>query len=163
MEASPLLLVFTLITAVLLCLSQLLLRFLAIILMAAASNYWVLIPAFLVMAVFLFFRWYYLKTSREIKRLEAIGRFQVSGLRKEVVWDDRLFTCGKHRFSLFSPSLLPSLLPPARSPLYSHISTTLQGLPTIRTFGKQSVALDHFHKYQNEHTQVSIQLILMLL
>ena len=165
MEASPLLLVFTLITAVLLCLSQLLLRFLAIILTAAASNYWVLIPAFLVMAVFLFFRWYYLKTSREIKRLEAIGRFQVSGLRK-VVWHDRLFTCGKlvlDGFSQSSPSLLPSLLPPARSPLYSHISTTLQGLPTIRTFGKQSVALDHFHKYQNEHTQVSMQLILMLL
>ena len=163
MEASPLLLVFTLITAVLLCSSQLLLRFLAIILTAAASNYWVFIPAFLVIAVFLFFRWYYLKTSREIKRLEAIGRFQVSSLRNKVVWDDRLFTCGKHRFSLFSPSLLPCLLPPARSPLYSHISTTLQGLPTIRTFGKQSVALDHFHKYQNEHTQVSIQLILMLL
>ena len=76
-EASPLLLALTLITAVLLCFSQLLLRFLAIILTAAASNYWVLIPAFLVMAVFLFFRWYYLKTSREIKRLEAIGKFQV--------------------------------------------------------------------------------------
>ena len=55
--------------------------------------------------------------------------------------------------SLFPPSL--SSLPPARSPLYSHISSTLQGLPTIRTFGNQSVALDHFHKYQNEHTQVS--------
>ena len=83
MEAFPLLLVLTLITSVLLCLSQLLLRFLAIILTAAASNYWVLIPAFLVMAVFLFFRWYYLKTSREIKRLEAIGRFQVPGQGKK--------------------------------------------------------------------------------
>jgi len=28
------------------------------------------------MAVFLIFRWYYLKISREIKRLEAIGMFQ---------------------------------------------------------------------------------------
>jgi len=91
----------------------LLLRFFAIILTASVANYWVLIPAVFVMTAFLIFRWYYLKTSREIKRLEAI----------------------------------------ARSPLYSHISTTLQGLPTIRTFGKQTVALDHFHKYQNEHTQ----------
>ena len=61
--------------------------------------------------------------------------------------------------SFISLSFLSSLsslssLPPARSPLYSHISSTLQGLPTIRTFGNQSIALDHFHQYQNEHTQV---------
>ena len=42
---------------------------------AAVSNYWVLIPAVLVMTIFLAFRWYFLKTSREIKRLEAIGMF----------------------------------------------------------------------------------------
>ena len=54
---------------------QLLLRFLAIMVTAAVSNYWVLIPAVLVMTIFLAFRWYYLKTSREIKRLEAIGMF----------------------------------------------------------------------------------------
>ena len=41
---------------------------------AAVSNYWVLIPAFLVITIFLALRWYYLKTSREIKRLEAIGK-----------------------------------------------------------------------------------------
>ena len=55
-------------------LSQLLLRLLAIILTAAASNYWVLIPAAIVMVVLLALRWYYLKTSREVKRLEAIGQ-----------------------------------------------------------------------------------------
>ena len=49
------------------------LRFLAIILTAAASNYFLLIPAFLVIIIFLAVRWYYLKTSREVKRLEAIG------------------------------------------------------------------------------------------
>ena len=43
--------------------------------------------------------------------------------------------------------------PTARSPLYSHISTTLQGLPTIRTFEKEDVALDQFHRYQNEHSK----------
>ena len=42
---------------------------------AVVSNYWVLIPAVLVMTIFLAFRWYFLKTSREIKRLEAIGMF----------------------------------------------------------------------------------------
>ena len=48
-------------------------RFLAIMVTTAVSNYWVLIPAFLIITIFLALRWYYLKTSREIKRLEAIG------------------------------------------------------------------------------------------
>ena len=52
---------------------QLFLRFLAIMVTAVVSNYWVLIPAVLVMTIFLALRWYFLKTSREIKRLEAIG------------------------------------------------------------------------------------------
>ena len=51
---------------------------------------------------------------------------------------------------LLAPPLSPAT---ARSPLYSHISTTLQGLPTIRTFGKKGVALDLFHHYQNEHSK----------
>lgn len=52
---------------------QLLTRFFAIIITAAAANYWILLPAVLVMVVFLVLRWYYLKTARDVKRLEAIG------------------------------------------------------------------------------------------
>lgn len=44
-------------------------------------------------------------------------------------------------------------LPPARSPLYSHISATLQGLSTIRAFQNEAFAAGRFHRYQNEHTQ----------
>ena len=47
----------------------------AIIITAMVSNYLL----FIFVAVFLFFfvgfRWYYLKTAREVKRLEAIGQF----------------------------------------------------------------------------------------
>lgn len=57
-----------------LSLPQLLLRFLAIIITACVSNPWVLIPAVVVMAMFLLLRTYYLKTSRDIKRLEAVGK-----------------------------------------------------------------------------------------
>ncbi|XP_064396708.1 ATP-binding cassette sub-family C member 4-like [Halichondria panicea] len=41
----------------------------------------------------------------------------------------------------------------ARSPVYSHISSTLQGLPIIRSFGKTGVSMKQFHDYQNEHTK----------
>ncbi len=50
---------------------------------------------------------------------------------------------------------------PARSPVYSHISSTLQGLPIIRTFGKTAVSIEQFHYYQNEHTRVRFTPILL--
>ena len=53
---------------------QLLLRCLAIVVTAVTINAWVVIPAFFLLSVFLAVRWYYLKTSRDIKRLEAVGR-----------------------------------------------------------------------------------------
>lgn len=55
---------------------QLLTRFFAIIITAAAANYWILFPAALVMVLFLALRWYYLKTARDVKRLEAICKWK---------------------------------------------------------------------------------------
>lgn len=52
---------------------QLLLKFLAVLITASYGNPYVLIPAILIVAGFVSLRWYFLKTSREIKRLEAIG------------------------------------------------------------------------------------------
>ncbi len=50
-----------------------LIRFLAILIISIAANPWLAIVAAAVMVVFVFFRWYYLKTARDVKRLEAIG------------------------------------------------------------------------------------------
>ena len=54
------------------------------------------------------------------------------------------------------------LINAARSPVYSHFSMTLQGLSTVRAMKKEDLALQFFHKYQNEHTQVSIDRVCCL-
>ena len=41
----------------------------------------------------------------------------------------------------------------ARSPLYSHFSTTLLGLTTVRACEMESVSLAYFHAYQDEQTR----------
>ncbi|XP_036324783.1 probable multidrug resistance-associated protein lethal(2)03659 isoform X2 [Rhagoletis pomonella] len=57
-------------------------------------------------------RSFYLSTSRDVKRLEAVNR----------------------------------------SPIYSHLSASLNGLPTIRAFGAQNMLLSEFDNYQDIHS-----------
>ena len=40
---------------------------------ACMANYWLFIPAVIIVGVQLLFRWFFLHTSRHIKRLEALG------------------------------------------------------------------------------------------
>ena len=52
---------------------QIMLRFLAVMIVAGAANVYVFIPVAVVIVLLLLLRWYYLTTAREVKRLEAIG------------------------------------------------------------------------------------------
>ncbi len=54
---------------------QLLLRFLAVLVTASYGNPYILIPAAVILVGFVLLRWYFLKTSREVKRLEAAGTY----------------------------------------------------------------------------------------
>ena len=49
------------------------LNFVAVMIVAGATNVYIFIPVGIVSVLFLLLRWYYLTTAREIKRLEAIG------------------------------------------------------------------------------------------
>jgi len=45
------------------------------------------------------------------------------------------------------------LLSTARSPLYSHISSTIQGLSTIRAYKEEEKFSNNLYYYLNEHTK----------
>ena len=48
-------------------------RFIFILITAVVANPWLVIAAVAVILALFLFRWYYLKTARDVKRLEAIG------------------------------------------------------------------------------------------
>ena len=41
------------------------------------SNGWLIIPAIFIIALFIVIRWYYLRSARDVKRLEALGKVDV--------------------------------------------------------------------------------------
>ena len=83
----------------------------AVIIAACVVQYYLIIPFSILLVSMLVLRYYYLKTSTQVKQLESV----------------------------------------ARSPLYSHISLTLQGLSTIRALGiEKRVTLD-LHLLQDRH------------
>ena len=91
---------------------QLILLLLAGIVVPTVTNPWLLFIVLPLVALVVYISRYYLKTSRELKRLESI----------------------------------------CRSPVFSHISETLNGLETIRTRGRQRNFVDQFNRYVQLHT-----------
>ncbi|OXU26939.1 hypothetical protein TSAR_013829 [Trichomalopsis sarcophagae] len=75
-------------------------------------NPWLIIPAIFVGFVFYFFSLFFIKTSRSIKRLEAI----------------------------------------TRSPVFGHVSDSLQGLTTIRALRAREILIDEFDDHQDLHS-----------
>lgn len=62
-----------LILSVFIFLAQLLVWFIAVVCVTSAANPYVIISLPAIICAFLIIRWYFLKTSRDVKRLEAIG------------------------------------------------------------------------------------------
>ncbi|XP_014906070.1 ATP-binding cassette sub-family C member 4 isoform X2 [Poecilia latipinna] len=92
---------------------QVFLQILGVIAVAASVIPWILIPVVPLLGLFLFLRRYFLKTSRDVKRLEST----------------------------------------TRSPVFSHLSSSLQGLWTIRAFGAEERFQNAFDAHQNLHSE----------
>ena len=86
---------------------QLVLLLFTSIIVPSVANPWLLFAIIPLTVLVFYISNYYLKTSRELKRLESISR----------------------------------------SPVFSHISETLNGLDTIRTRRRQREFLDQFNRY----------------
>ncbi|EDV27232.1 uncharacterized protein TRIADDRAFT_10225, partial [Trichoplax adhaerens] len=93
-----------------------------VVILSAVVNPWILIPALLILVLFIFVRRFYLHMSRDIKRIEAVNN----------------------------------------SPIYSHLSSTLNGLITVRAYNKEEDFKETFVKYQDAHSQAWIIFIASL-
>ncbi|KAJ6216249.1 hypothetical protein RDWZM_007406 [Blomia tropicalis] len=82
------------------------------IIVVALSQWYLIFPALIMVAMILIVRAAYIKTARELKRFEGM----------------------------------------ARSPIYNQMTLTLNGLATIRAFEAQSLFIDQYYHYQNDHT-----------
>uniref|UniRef100_A0A3B4ZGW4 Multidrug resistance-associated protein 4-like n=1 Tax=Stegastes partitus TaxID=144197 RepID=A0A3B4ZGW4_9TELE len=92
---------------------QVFLQVIGVIAVAAVIIPWILIPVVPLLGIFLCLRCYFLRTSRDIKRLEST----------------------------------------TRSPVFSHLSSSLQGLSTIRAFKAQQQFQQMFDAYQDLHSE----------
>ena len=93
---------------------QLVLLLFTSIIVPSVANPWLLFAIVPLTVLVLYISNYYLKTSRELKRLESISR----------------------------------------SPVFSHISETLNGLDTIRTRRRQREFVDEFNRYVGKKIEI---------
>ncbi len=91
---------------------ELLVNCIAIVILCTFMDYWILIPSFVLLIIFILIRRFFMATARRLKKVEGI----------------------------------------ARSPVLSHLSTSLYGLTTIRSFGTQSNFIKKFDSLQDKHT-----------
>ncbi|CAG2102854.1 unnamed protein product, partial [Medioppia subpectinata] len=78
----------------------------------AIVSWFLIFPAIFLCIVVFMCRYFYIRSARDIKRLEGLSR----------------------------------------SPVYSHLNTTLSGLSTVRAFGVQKMFEEQFVRHQNDNT-----------
>ncbi|KAG5894554.1 hypothetical protein JTB14_021536 [Gonioctena quinquepunctata] len=84
----------------------------AISLVIATVNPWILLPTVIIIVIFYLIQQAHLTSSRTVKRVEAT----------------------------------------TRSPVYTHLAASMQGLTTIRAFGAEEILTKEFDRHQDTHT-----------
>jgi ATP-binding cassette subfamily C (CFTR/MRP) protein 4 len=105
------------------------LALLGIIIVVAIVSPWLMIPTVIAGVVFYFLRIFYIRTSRNVKRLEGISKYILNCVHQKLIF-------------FFA----------ARSPVFSHLNASLQGLTTIRAFGAQEILEREFDNHQDLHS-----------
>ena len=85
---------------------------LGVIVISAVVDPWLILPAFILVVFSIPLRDIYLRTGRDVKRLESV----------------------------------------VRSPVYSHISATFDGLTTVRAFSLENKFIDQYYTYMRDST-----------
>lgn len=127
---------------------QLFLQILGVIAVSASVIPWILIPVFPLLIVFIYLRRYFLQTSRDVKRLESTSEHlpvQQWKLAFVCSWRAALCVC------------VCDLA--ARSPVFSHLSSSLQGLWTIRAFQAEDRFQKAFDDYQDLHSRQKLEIL----
>lgn len=102
----------------------------ALVLIALVNPYFIIAVA-LISIFFLFLRNIFLRSAKNIKRLEGIS------------------TTSFKRSSLVRSNVISLLV---RSPVFTHLNATFQGLTTIRAYGAQTILRKEFDKHLDYHT-----------
>lgn len=114
---------------------QVILKMAGVVAVTAYVNPIFLIPILLMGTVFFFIRRIYLRTSRSIKHLEASGNIN----RRKYIVKIHLY-----RLVPFEST--------ARSPVFTHLAATLNGLSTIRANKAEDILTKEFDYHQDKHT-----------
>lgn len=104
------------------------------IVLAAVVNPYFLIPVLVLSVFFQLSRIVYLKTSRNVRRLEATGKTK----QKNISY----ISC-VNNFNSNST---------AKSPAFTHLSATLTGLSTVRAFKAEEILRKEFDDHQDLHS-----------
>lgn len=100
-------------------------------------NWWLIFAVIVMFFLFGVIRGIYLPIAQTIKRLEGIGKLFPSFRQFETIF--RIQNSYLLKFS-------------AKSPVFSHVNSTLSGLTTIRSTGAQEMIRKQFDEHQDLHT-----------
>lgn len=100
----------------------------------AISNVYTIGAIIICGAMFWVVRGWYISSARIIKHLEGVSEYQ-----------KRIYM---QRYNLFFFAVTNFLPFPAKSPVFSHLSSTLHGIPTIRASNAESILISEFDSHQ---------------